>query len=156
MAETQSMQPSTTITMTYHDSILGQWSAYAYNGYGTMEDEQLVFLPDQTGWYAFDRGVLYERITFTWSIMRDGVLTLDRQQYTTIHEGDGSHEYRRWTTLPVTVRITLREETTMWPDAARHVILSVDPAPFAGSLKFALINSNPATIVFPRFPYERT
>jgi hypothetical protein len=119
-----------------------------------MEDEQLVFLPDQTGWYAFDRGVLCERITFTWSVTRDGVLTLDHQLYTTIHDYDGSLEHRRGIVFPVTVHITLREEPTMWPDAVRHVILSVDPAPFAGSMKFAHINANPATIEFPRFPKE--
>jgi hypothetical protein len=57
-------------------SLIGRWSAFAYNGYGTMEDETVVFLPDQTGWYAFDRGLLSERETFTWSLSADDALSI--------------------------------------------------------------------------------
>lgn len=137
--------------MPLHEQLLGQWSAYTYAGYGSMEDEQIIFLADQTGWYAFDRGFLCERQTFTWSLSPAGALSLAGRTYGVIGAQRGTWEARPSTLHITGLTISIREEQVQWPDAALMRVLTFAYAPFAGSVKFARIATNSDEIAFPRF-----
>jgi hypothetical protein len=134
--------------------LIGRWSAFAYNGYGTMEDETVVFLPNQTGWYAFDRGFLSERETFTWSLGADDALSIQGQQYGVVGDQPGTFEVRPSDVRIAHLPITIGEEPVQWPGEARALVLTFAAAPFAGSVKFALVTADSATISFPRFAGE--
>lgn len=140
--------------MTLHHRIIGHWSAYAYNGYGTMEDESLVFLPDYSGWYAFDRGFLCERETFTWSLGNDTMLSITGNKYAVAGNQHGEFEERPSDLRLIDLPITIGEEAVQWPGEARKLVLTFDRAPFAGSLKFAQVSADSATIAFPCFASE--
>jgi hypothetical protein len=96
--------------MTLPDSLIGHWSAFAYKGYGSMEDEQFVFLPDDTGWYAFERGFLCKRETFRWSLGTEGGLWLEGREYARVGDQLGTFVVQPSELRVVHLALTLGEE----------------------------------------------
>lgn len=140
--------------MTLQDTLIGHWSAYAYNGYGSMEDECVVFLPDHTGWYAFDRGFLCECETFTWLISPDNLLSIEGREYAVAGNQRGTFKKRPSDLHIANLPITVREEPVQWPGQAHRLILTFATAPFAGRVKFAQITADSTNSSFPRFAGE--
>jgi hypothetical protein len=133
------------------ESLIGTWSAYAYGGYGTMEDELITFRPDGTGWYAFDRGFLCERETFEWAVINENMVQVQGITYAVIQEDEPGYKERP-SRMPVRIAQAIVETGVVeWPQASKALILTLDRRLFAGATKFALLTSNLNKLALPEF-----
>jgi hypothetical protein len=135
-------------------ALIGKWSAYEYNGYGTLEDVVLAFRTDGTGWYAFERDVLCERETFIWEVSPDERVTIKGLTTAVVSEDGLSFEESASRRFFPELKLEVKEETTRWPEANEALVLTFETEGFAGISKFAQVATNPAELALPRFDCE--
>ncbi len=132
--------------------LVGKWSAYLYNGYGTMEDILLAFRPDGTGWYAFERHILCERTTFSWSINADGLLDIYGEEYAGVRSNGHSYETKQWKWQRTSIRFNISDKSSQWPNDKRiFKVLTLENTNFAGATEFAFVTDELSELDTPSF-----
>lgn len=138
--------------------IIGMWSAFLYEGYGTLEDEIITFQPQGMGWFAYDRGVVTELILFTWSLLQHGEVEIQEMQYYFIDVSNQLVLDKSYQPQRLVVKATVASERTPEPANEQMEVITFVEAPFAGSQKLALATRDhqklePPSLTNPRIAF---
>src|SRR4051812_24085622 len=103
--------------------LVGIWSSYEAEGYGTMEDELYVLLPDGVGVSVYFNALASTFELFRWAD-DDGTLALDPMRAVFVEERDTSRAVvEREPAMPSRHQYQIRTAETCWRVPATELLL---------------------------------
>jgi len=134
------------------DALIGLWSIDVMYGPGAQEDTTLAFLPDGTGWLAFEHYFLCELDTFKWDIDDDQYLNIKGIDYFGLKE-IGRVVIKMPSSLSFSkLKVSVNEESV--PNGEIMRVATFDAPIWARESKFAFVTKDPIKLTPPKFSVE--